>query len=71
MATPADNRWKAILGMSSDHAGINQELGRLRAELYRVLARIDDARDVRDYLEAMRRESGIWFDSLQARKSDK
>lgn len=56
-----DNRWKVTLGMSSDHAGINIELGFLRTEMYRVLARIDDPRRVRDYIERLRWRSREWF----------
>ena len=54
------NRWKAIIGLSSDHAGINQELGWLKNELMRGLSRIDDARKVRDYLIHLRSESDAW-----------
>jgi len=61
MAIAADNRWKAILSMSSAHAGINQELGRFRNELYRALARIDDPRDVRDYLGNLISNSHWWL----------
>ena len=50
MSNRVDNRWKAVLGMSSDHAGIDRELRSLQSTLYRVLARTDDARHVRDYL---------------------
>ena len=60
MATRVDRRWNAILGMSSDHAGIDRELGRLRAELYYALARIDDPRRVRDYIAALRIASLEW-----------
>ncbi len=65
MATRVDNRWKAILGMSSDHAGINQELGRFRNELYRALARIEDPRDVRDYLNCLEDYSRSWMAGLE------
>lgn len=47
--------------MSSDHAGINTELGLLRVELYRVLAQIEDPRRVRDYIEMLRWRSREWY----------
>lgn len=40
--------------MSSDHAGINRELGRLQREMSHALAHIDDARKVRLYLDYLR-----------------
>jgi len=60
MATTTDNRWRAAIGMSSDHAGIDRELAGLRNELYRVLAQVSDARAVRDYLKVLRRRSEAW-----------
>ena len=66
MATLIYNRWKVILGMSSDHAGINGELGRLRTELYRVLAQVEDPRHVKHYLMALRRASREWRQIMAA-----
>jgi len=54
------NRWKLILGLSSDHAGINRELGRLQREMSHALAHIDDARKVRLYLDYLRVASTIF-----------
>ncbi len=56
--------------MSSDHAGINQELGRLRAELYRALAQLDDPRDVRWYLDYMRMKSREMLDRFPFVRAD-
>lgn len=47
--------------MSSDHAGIDRELRGLQNELYRVLARVDDPRHVRGYIDALRRASFFWL----------
>jgi len=60
MATPSKNPWRASIGMSSDHAGINRELGRFQSELYHVLAQLKDSRHVRDYLRDMTSESRVW-----------
>jgi hypothetical protein len=56
----SDNRWRAILTMSSDHAGINKLLGLLEREMLYSLARIEDSRHVRDYLGALLVASMEW-----------
>jgi hypothetical protein len=60
-----------MIGMSSDHAGINQELGRLRAELYHALAQLEDARDVRRYIDYMRIKSREMLDGYPFVRSEK
>lgn len=55
------SRFKMIIALSSDHAGIASELKKLEREMYRVIARIDDARAVRNYLETMREHSEDWL----------
>ena len=57
MATRTDNRWKAIVTLASDHGGIGPELQKLENEIIRVLARLDDPRKVRDYVQFLRLES--------------
>ena len=54
------NRWKATIVMSSDHAGINAELGALETALLETLARVDDPRQVRDFLRSVEREIMVW-----------
>lgn len=54
------NRWKATVVLSSDHAGIQAELGALETALLETLARIDDPRKVRDFLRAIRVEIRVW-----------
>jgi hypothetical protein len=56
------SRHKAIVMLSSDHAGINQALGWLEYELRRALARIEDPRKVRDYLRDLGIASRAWCD---------
>ena len=54
------NRFKVMIALSSDHAGIAEELKRLEREIYYVVARIEDGRHVRDYLQALGRASYHW-----------
>lgn len=54
------NRWKATVVLSSDHAGIQAELGALETALLETLARIDDPRKVRDFLRAIQVEIRVW-----------
>ena len=53
-------RFKAMVNMSSDHAGIAAELKKLEREIYRVIAHTDDARELRDYLQVMVLRSKAW-----------
>ena len=49
--------YKTMINMSSDHGGIAVELARLEREMYRVIAHVEDARKLRNYLVHMRAES--------------
>lgn len=49
-----------MVTLSSDHAGIAQELKRLEREIYRVVACMRDPRAVRDYLQAIGQASYRW-----------
>ncbi len=60
-----------MLEMSSDHAGINQELGRLQVHVYRCLAEMHDPRDVRDFLQHLGRESTVWMRRYFERNPEK
>lgn len=55
------SRFKMMVTLSSDHAGIARELGKLEREIYRVVARIEDARHVRDYLIRLQCASAAWL----------
>ena len=57
-------RFKVMVNMSSDHAGIAAELKKLEREMYRVIAHVDDPRKLRDYIERLGAESQQWcFDN--------
>jgi hypothetical protein len=71
MATPTKNPWRASIALSSDHAGINRELGRLQSDMYRTLAAVKDPRRVRDYLNIMRGASLQWLTYERAYSSEK
>jgi len=61
MATRAERNWTAHLVISSEHAGLKPYFKRLEAELYRALARIDDPRMVKKYLETLQGASMSWI----------
>lgn len=69
MATQWHRNWTAQIVIASEHAGLAPLFKALEVEMYRVLARVDDPSDVRGYLKAMVKESGVWFDSYEARSS--
>lgn len=46
--------------LSSEHAGLRPEFKALEAEIFYVLARVDDAHQVRDYLRMLRQASRLW-----------
>lgn len=52
-----------MVALSSDHAGIAAELKRLEREMYRVVARIEDPRYVRDYLLRLQTTSKLWLEA--------
>jgi len=54
-------KFKMMVTMSSDHAGIARELKWLEREIYRVVARVDDPRKVRDYLRHLESASQAWL----------
>ena len=54
------NRWRATIAMSSDHAGIGQELAWLERDILAALARIDDPRQVRAYIRWLEVSSFNW-----------
>ena len=60
MATEVDRNWTAHLVISSEHAGLKPLFKRLEAELYRALARIDDPKLVRAYLQSLIDASAAW-----------
>lgn len=71
MKTGGDRNWTAQIVISSDHAGLRPHFKRLEAEVMHVLARVDDPRDVRDYLDMMIMRSKVWgesYDSLPTRR---
>lgn len=49
-AVRPERNWTAHVVISSDHAGLRPYFKLLEAEIVRVLARIDDPRDVKRYL---------------------
>jgi hypothetical protein len=61
MSTPTERNWTAHLVISSEHAGLRPHFKALEAALYRALARIDDPRDVMEYLSLLRRASEAWL----------
>lgn len=50
MENRAERNWTAQIVISSDHAGLRPYFKLLEAKLLRVLARIDDPRDVKRFL---------------------
>ena len=61
MATEVERTWTAQVVLASEHAGLAPMFKALEHEMLRVLARVDDPRDVREYLLAMRRTSDAWL----------
>jgi len=53
-------RFRVMVNMSSDHAGIAAELKKLEREIYRVVAHLDEPRKLRDYLVYLRDKSTFW-----------
>lgn len=68
MVNKFDGRFKTVIAMGSDHAGINRELDRLESAMYRTLAQLRDARQVRAWLHFMRSASAGWFTAYKARE---
>ena len=63
--------WTAHLVISSEHAGLRAYFQRLEDEMYRVMAHIDDPREVRDYLEVLRERSKAWAAVFVDSRADK
>jgi len=60
MSTPTERNWTAHVVLSCEHAGLRPYFKELEAELYHVLARVDDPRMVKDYLQVLRERSKAW-----------
>ena len=61
MSTATERNWTAHLVISCEHAGLRPYFKQLEAELYRVLARVDDPHDVCEYLQGIVGQSKDWF----------
>ena len=61
MAIASERNWTAHVVIASDHAGLKPQFKRLEAEIYRVLARLDDPRQVRRYLTKLFEVSEAWL----------
>lgn len=68
MSTTGERNWTAHLVISSEHAGLRPYFKALEDELYRVTARLDEPRRVRDYLHFMRSASRAWWTAYKARE---
>lgn len=57
--------------ISTEHAGLRPHFKALENELYRVLAKVEDPREVMDYLKVLKLRSEAWamaFVDRHARK---
>lgn len=61
MATEVERNWTAHLVISSEHAGLKPYFQALENEMRRVLARVDDPREVREYIDMLIWRSREWF----------
>jgi hypothetical protein len=61
MATVKERNWTAQVVIASQHAGLRPHFKNMEAEVLRVLARVDDPRDVMEYLSLLRRASEAWL----------
>lgn len=61
MQTKAERNWTAQIVTASGHEGLKPHFRALENEIRRVLARVDDPRDVRTYLESLRMTSETWY----------
>jgi hypothetical protein len=69
MATPRKNPWKAMIVFSSEHAGLFRPFALLEDDMLGTLAQLDDARQVRDYLTALREASDKWLIEHQRQRA--
>lgn len=60
MATASERNWTAHIVTSSEHAELKPYFKAFEAEMYRVLARCDNPRDVMFYVQALLKASGEW-----------
>lgn len=65
MSTARERNWTAHLVLASEHGGLAPLFKALEHEMYRVLARVDDPRDVREYLKALKHRSEEWIERHQ------
>jgi len=71
METGGDRNWTAHIVIACDHGGLRSHFQALEAELLHVLARVDEPKDIRDYLAALSGQSKMWFtkyERLHAKK---
>ena len=71
MATEAERNWTAHLVIASEHAGLSPAFKMLENEIRRVLARVDEPRQVMDYLIELRLQSARWLRTYTALKDEK
>ena len=71
MATPTERNWTAHLVISSEHAGLRPYFKELELAMYKVLARVDEPRHVRYYLERLREASREWLREYEAAQPQK
>lgn len=71
MSTPTERNWTAHLVISCEHAGLSPAFKMLENEIRRVLARIDEPRQVMDYLIELRLQSAAWLRTYAALKGEK
>jgi hypothetical protein len=71
MTTRAERNWTAQIVIASDHAGLKPEFRALENEMYKALSRVDEPREVKHYLMAMRRASREWRQIMAAADIEK
>ena len=71
METGVERTWTAHIVIASSHAGLAPHFRRLEEEILRVLARVDDPREVREYLKALKWASLMWMNERVGFPTDK
>jgi hypothetical protein len=61
MATEVERNWTAHVVIACEHAGLRPYFKALEAEMLHALARVDDPRDVVEYLKWMLAESASFM----------
>ncbi len=69
MGTSGEYRYTAHVVIASDHADLSPVFKAFENEIYRVLARVEDPRDVKLYLESLRRASQHFIDIFEAKRA--